>query len=393
MSLSILSSSSASTDNVSFLQAEGDHLVNEQGKTVVLRGVNLGGWLVEEMWMMPFEKEPPKTSNFKPIRDHVSLWATVESRFGKTELERIRKALRQAWVSDADFSKIEAAGLNSVRLPFLCDSMDEPDGLFPLFDAAIAAAKKRGLYVILDMHGTYGRQSTAQHTGCENSNQMFSNPEMVKKTISVWEKIAERYKDLPEVAGYDLMNEPMGIQSRKELHLVHDLMYQAIRKIDKRHLIFIEDGFKGIKHIPDPAKKGWKNVVFSTHIYAKGKKLESEFLAGLEKKLVQFGELQKTLQVPIYIGEFNFQPYDESDKIKKFITQLQEKKISWAHWTYKFAGQRGRVSTWGLYCRPHKLKQINPFTDSIQEILTKIQQLFTLNFALNSPLEKLFRET
>ena len=158
-------------------------------------------------------------------------------------------------------------------------------------------------------------------------------------------------------------------------------------------LIFIEDGFKGIKHIPDPAKKGWKNVVFSVHIYAKGTKSESEFLAGLEKKLAQFAERQKTLKVPLYVGEFNFQPYDESDKIKKFITELQSKNISWAHWTYKFAGQHGRTSTWGLYCRPQKLKYINPFTDSSQEILIKIQQLFTLNFDLNIPLEKLFRET
>ena len=396
-SSSVPSSSSSrppsAPSKLSWLRQDGGRIVNEQGKTVVLRGINLGGWLVEEMWMMPFECEPPKDSQFKPIKDHVSLWSTVESRFGAAELDKIRKAMREAWITDADFVKIKAAGFNCVRLPFLADSMDAPSGLFPILDSAIDSASKRGIYVILDMHGAPGRQSKAHHTGAENCNQLFTNPEMVKKTVTIWEKIVQRYKERPEVAGYDLLNEPMGAQSRKQLNQVHDQIYRAIRVHDARHLIFIEDGFKGIDHIPKPAKIGWKNVVFSPHIYAHGTKSESEFKQSVEKKLAQFFERQATLKVPIYVGEFNFGPYSKLDEVKKFITTLQSKNISWSHWTYKFAGPKGRTSTWGLYSRPHKLKIINPFLDSVSDILTKIQQLYTLNFDINRGLEKVFQET
>ncbi len=394
------SRASSSSPKMSWLKAEGDHLVDESGKRVVLRGVNLGGFLAEEMWMMPFVTEPKANSTFKPITDRTQLWNTIKTRFGQKDSDDIRSRLRKAWFNEADFAKIKAAGCNSVRLPFLCESMDEAEGLLPLLDTAIDAAKKQGIYVILDMHGTYGGQSSSAHTGCLNRNEMFSKPELVEKSCQVWEKIAARYKDRPEVAGFDLINEPMGAPSRKELHTVHDKMYKKIRAIDTRHLIFIEDGFKGISHIPDPAKKGWKNVVFSLHVYAKGdsadgngKKTESEFLAGLDTKLKKIGEYMKTLKVPFYVGEFNFKPYDEKSSVKKFITQLQEKSISWSYWTYKFAGKHGSMSSWGLYCRPKKLKFINPFEDSLQVMREKILNLFTLNFDLNREVHSIFSET
>jgi len=41
------------------LHAKGTDIVNSAGETVILRGVNLGGWLVEEMWMTPWQEEPP----------------------------------------------------------------------------------------------------------------------------------------------------------------------------------------------------------------------------------------------------------------------------------------------------------------------------------------------
>ena len=49
---------------------------------VVLRGINLGGWLVEEPWMMPIQTKPPTGSDLPPIRDNRSLWAVVEARLG-----------------------------------------------------------------------------------------------------------------------------------------------------------------------------------------------------------------------------------------------------------------------------------------------------------------------
>src|SRR5438094_25883 len=100
-----------------WLKTEHAKIVDANGKRVILRGVHLGGWLVEEMSMMPFVTEPPPHSKFKPITDHVSLWDVVKSRFGEAHAEEIRHAFRSTWLRESDFAKIHAAGLNCVRLP------------------------------------------------------------------------------------------------------------------------------------------------------------------------------------------------------------------------------------------------------------------------------------
>ena len=57
-----------------WLHAEGTRIADQDGKPVILRGVNLGGWLVEEMWMMPFQTKPPAELRWPEVKDHVSLW-------------------------------------------------------------------------------------------------------------------------------------------------------------------------------------------------------------------------------------------------------------------------------------------------------------------------------
>src|SRR5207237_4255226 len=108
-------------DSLSWLKTDSGRIVDETGKTVVLRGINLGGWLIEETWMMPFKTHPEEGSPFLPIKDRVSLWRTFEIIFCTADMNRIRTALRNAWITDADFAKIKAAGLNCVRLPFVFD--------------------------------------------------------------------------------------------------------------------------------------------------------------------------------------------------------------------------------------------------------------------------------
>src|SRR3954470_21458916 len=86
-----------------WLRIDGTHLATDSGEPITLRGVNLGGWLVEEVWMMPFETKPPENSGAPEIKDHVSLWTTIEKRLGPEAMQRMRTNLRNAWLTDADF--------------------------------------------------------------------------------------------------------------------------------------------------------------------------------------------------------------------------------------------------------------------------------------------------
>src|SRR5690349_8978294 len=72
------------------LKAQGEKIVDARGETVRLRGINLGGWLVEEMWMQPFVTKAPAADGPKPVevKDHVTLWRTIEERLGAEAVVR-----------------------------------------------------------------------------------------------------------------------------------------------------------------------------------------------------------------------------------------------------------------------------------------------------------------
>ena len=56
-------------------------------------------------------------------------------------------------------------------------------------------------------------------------NRFFFDESNIHKAEQIWAQIASRYKGRPEVAGYDLLNEPMGAPDQETLYdLVQDLL-------------------------------------------------------------------------------------------------------------------------------------------------------------------------
>ncbi len=368
-----------------WLSTKNEHIVDSSGKTVRLCGVNLGTWLAEEMWLLPFETKPPKHTYFTQIEDRTDFWQTLEARFSTQVMQEIRSAFRNIWITERDFARIKALGFNCVRIPFLYDLMEETPNLFAWLDKAVEYAKKHDLYIILDMHGAPGRQSGAAHTGQQNRDKFFSNEFHQDKAKEIWRQIAKRYKDCHQIAGYDLLNEPKGAKKRKTLRKAYDALYKAVRKEDAKHLIFIEDGYKGISSFPDPKKMGWKNVVYSRHIYSFEKEPISVACALLDKMHLAKGE-KKT---PFFIGEFNVAPYGSIRELKELLQSFNEKELSYTFWNYKTA--RKPTSLWGMYNAPKTLRRLNPFTDSPKELLKKIESYHTANFVENKALTGVFR--
>ena len=126
----------------------------------LLRGVNLGGWLLLERWM--------NTSVFAGFTeaeapDEVSLCERLEERSPGEAAARIT-AWRRAWITKQDFQDIKAVGFNSVRVPFgwWCVEGVEALGLtrgslvgpaMDLLDQAVAWASETGPYKTVK--GTY----------------------------------------------------------------------------------------------------------------------------------------------------------------------------------------------------------------------------------------------
>ena len=389
----LLTPSTARAQNtLPWLHTDGTKITNDKNEQVVLNGVNLGGWLVEEMWMMPFEPKAPAGSGMTDVKDHVSLWKTVEKRFGPTEMRRVRAALREAWVGPADFAKIRQSGMNCVRIPFTYDLLQEPDG-FATLDHALDNAKANNLYVILDLHGAPGRQSGSDHTGQENINALFKSPNYIKETEALWTKIAARYKNHSEVAGYDLLNEPMGAPDAVSLQVVQDRLFRAVRTSDPRHIIIVEDGYKGPQTFPLPASVGWDNAVFSLHHYNFNAKSVQEQAQGLQNMAATAQQVSQNRNTPVFIGEFQIEPNGTPDVLAGGLKQWQQDGLSWTIWTYKTAmGGDSHGGMWGWIHADKPLNLLNPFTDSADELIKKAAQVRLQNMSENKAMTKAFSE-
>ncbi|NBT43112.1 MAG: endoglucanase, partial [Alphaproteobacteria bacterium] len=244
--------------------------MNEQDEKVSLRGVNLGNWLMMEMWMFGNDQVFGQG-----IVDQCTFEDALVARFGEAEKDRLFKVHRDSWMTEKDWDFMEDAGFNVVRIPFpydLIEDDDNPKTLKPdawhYLDWSIAEAKERKMYVILDLHGAAGRQGWEHHTGCAGKNELWGSQTYRDRTIWLWEQIAQKYKDEDAIAGYGLLNEAWGASPKVMSEFGIDL-YHAVRRYDNEHIVILpghsEDG--GFTVYGDPLDSGMENVAFEMHYY------------------------------------------------------------------------------------------------------------------------------
>jgi len=93
------------------LHANGTAIVDDKGQPVLLRGCNLGNWLLNELWMMEmWRPDDPK--------DQWQMEELLQQRFGVEEKERLLELYRENWIKRRDFDIIKSWRFNVVRLPF-----------------------------------------------------------------------------------------------------------------------------------------------------------------------------------------------------------------------------------------------------------------------------------
>jgi len=259
------SSSSSSDEGLTLLHANGAKWAKASGNNVTLRGTNLGNWLVQEFWMMG--------QGGNGVTDQCTLENKLTERFGYDEKERLIKLFRDSWITERDWDQLQAFGFNIVRLPILWSVIEDEKNPKTLradawhyLDWSIDQAKKRGIYVILDLHGAVGGQTPNDHTGCAGQNKYWTDASYQDRTKWLWEQIATKYKDEPVVAAYDPLNEPWGSTPEDMATRVTEL-YDTIRKIDDKHIVILPSHYGSIDVYGDPAAKGMTNVAFELHPY------------------------------------------------------------------------------------------------------------------------------
>ena len=355
--------------NDDFLRTCGQNLVNAKGKKVVLRGVNLGAWLIWEDWLCPYQDAD----------DHYSVLTLLEERFGQERAYELIKTYQKNWITEHDLDLIKEMGFNCVRVPFWFRNfyyddngtkiLDENGNWdFSILDWVVEKCSERGLYVILDMHGAVGYQSDSPHSGKALSVGLYDESDQGERyrelTDELWTAIAERFKGDPAIAMYDLLNEPScdcsysAVRRRINNETEYNRLYKTVRAVDKDHIITLECVWSALA-LPNATFKGWKNVVYQMHFYN-----NSDFEFGMLSLVTRIIHAD----VPLFMGEFY--PHKSTTWEGCFKT-LKTLNYSWCLWTYKATGHGMWSSDWCIFGSKDGFYRAKLATDPYEDIAYK----------------------
>jgi hypothetical protein len=116
------------------------------------------------------------------------------------------------------------------------------------------------------------------------------------------------------------------------------------------------------------------------HFYNFDAKKVSDHVTRLDADLPKLKDLQGYRQTPMYIGEFNLEPFAGPEVTHQFVDRLNSAGWSWAIWTWKACPVSGTLGQWGLLRRTSPAPALNPFLDTESDMVEKAKAFKTENF-------------
>ena len=334
------------------LKAEGKKIIDQNGNEVLLRGMGLGGWMLMEGYMMQSSDVADTQHEFRQ---------SLEDLMGVDNTNVFFDKWLENHVTKADIDSLSSWGFNSVRLPMHYNLFTLPieeesvEGEntwltkgFTIIDELLQWCEENEVYLILDLHAAPGGQGANAAISDYNPNlpSLWESELNKNKTIALWKKLAERYKDEEWIGGYDLLNEvnwEMENDNEELLNLYKDITTE-IRAVDNNHIIFIEgNGFANDFNGLTPP---WDdNMVYSFHKYWSENTTES----------IQWVlDIREENNVPLWMGEAG-----ENSNVwfTDAIELFETNDIGWSWWPMK------RIET---IVGPYSID----FTDGYKKILS-----------------------
>jgi endoglucanase len=330
------------TNGQGYLKTQGHIIVNEQNEKVILRGMGLGGWMLQEGYMF-------RLGN---IGQQYKIRAKIQELVGAERTQAFYDAWLLQHTNKRDIDSMAAWGFNSVRLPMHFDLYTLPvdqepvpgqntwlDKGFALTDSLLNWCRANHLYLILDLHAAPGGQGNDLPISDRHPEKpsLWESEANRSKTIALWRKLAARYANEPWIGGYDIINEPnWGFEDAADKRgtkettniplkqLMQDIT-KAIREVDKKHIIIIEgNGFGNNYNGILPA---WDdNMVMSFHKYGNFTQVSS---------IQHFLDLRSKYNLPLWLGESG---ENSNNWYTNTIRMVESNDIGWAWWQLKKIG-------------------------------------------------------
>ncbi|MDB5210628.1 MAG: glycosyl hydrolase family 5 [Sediminibacterium sp.] len=322
-----------------FLKASGKIIVNGKGEKFILRGMGIGGWMLQEGYMFKL--------------GHLGQQYRIKEKIIELVGEEKTKQFYNEWLlnhtTKADIDSMASWGFNSIRLPmhynlYTLPVDEEPvagkntwlEKGFAMTDSLLKWCRQNKMYLILDLHATPGGQGNDLPISDRDPAKpsLWQSDANKEKTIALWKKLAARYAKDEWMGGYDIINEPnwgfedpkdtRGTAEQKNIPLRQFMVdiTNAIREVDKKHIIIIEgngfgNNYNGIMPTWDD------NLVMSFHKYGNFNTVGS---------ISRFLDLREKNNIPLWLGESG---ENSNTWFTEAIRLAEENDIGWAWWQSK----------------------------------------------------------
>lgn len=320
------------------------------------------------------------------------------------DYHRVRDDLAPTFaLTERDFAQIAAQGANSVRLVMSWSALEpRPGQLDRSYVArvrrAVRWAARHDIYVVLDMHqDAWGKfiatpagerclpgltraqgwdgapqwaTITDSLTTCRLGprevspavGQAFDSFYLDRNAIQthlvrLWGELARALASEPNVAGYDLFNEPhpgalVGINQTALLGRFYARAIGAIRAGERaarggrEHVVFFEPSVLwsglAVDATPPPTFTTDRNIVFSPHLYAESISLDQTTL-GIRALTIENGfslarATAARYRAPLWSGEWGWyaaDPATDRPQLERYAKQEDATLIGGAYWLWK----------------------------------------------------------
>jgi endoglucanase len=308
-----------------FIYTEGRQLMLPGGKPFIMRGTNLGNWLVPEGYMFKLrDVNSPRLIN-----------RAFSELIGPAAIDSFWNTYLNNYVTAADIHYLKSIGMNSIRVPFNYRlfanekylGKTNPNHGFELLDRLVSWCKKEQLYILLDMHCAPGGQTGDNIDDGDGYPFLFDSEQDQQLTVNIWKRIAAHYSNEPIIIGYDLLNEPIATyfnaaDFNPKLEGVYKRITAAIRQVDKNHLIFL-GGAQWDSNFAPFGRPFDSKLVYTFHKY---------WTSPTQEVIQPYIDFSNQYNVPIYCGETG---ENSNQWIDSFRLTLEHAGIGWHFWPYK----------------------------------------------------------